>query len=55
MGEMRRITAETRRAVAEWVGMGFAVVVEPDGKITVTPPAAQPPRDAFDMVDMRKR
>ncbi|MCJ8139599.1 hypothetical protein [Falsirhodobacter halotolerans] len=47
--------ADVRRAVKEWAGMGFTVVVEPDGKITVTPPSAQEPKDAFDIVDMRRK
>lgn len=42
-----------RRMVAEWLDKGCAVEIEPDGKIRVTPPA-QPPKDAFDLVDFRR-
>lgn len=42
-----------RRMVAEWTAAGCTVEIEPDGKIRVTPPA-QMPKDAFDLVDMRK-
>lgn len=42
-----------RRMVSEWTAAGCIVEIEPDGKIRVTPPA-QMPKDAFDLVDMRK-
>lgn len=42
-----------RRMVADWIEKGCTVEIEPDGKIRVTPPAQQP-KDAFDLVDMRR-
>lgn len=56
MGEPRPILrpADLRRAVSEWAAQGFAVKVEPDGTITVTPPMHTPPADGFDVVDMRR-
>ena len=45
--------SDIRKAVAEWASQGFAVVVEPDGTIRVTPPVSGA-GDAFDMVDMRR-
>jgi hypothetical protein len=52
---MRRITAEERRAMTEWAAMGFAVVREPDGTLRVEPRSPEVQRDAFDMVDMRRK
>lgn len=56
MGEMKPIMrpSDIRRAVTEWATQGFAVRVDPDGTITITPPAAPPTGDAFDLVDMRR-
>ncbi|GGO26857.1 hypothetical protein GCM10010991_07920 [Gemmobacter aquaticus] len=53
MGQIMR-PSDIRRAVSEWVAQGFAVTVQPDGTITITPPTPKPSGDAFDMVDMRK-
>jgi len=33
--------SELRKAVTEWCAQGFAVKVDRDGSITVTPPAPQ--------------
>lgn len=57
MGDMKPIMrpSDIRRAVSEWAAQGFAVTVEPDGRITVqpaAPPGSKP--DAFDMVDFRR-
>lgn len=46
--------SELRKAVTEWCAQGFAVKVDTDGSITVTPPAPRQSGDAFDMVDMRR-
>ena len=37
MGQIMR-PSDIRRAVSEWVAQGFAVTVQPDGTITITPP-----------------
>ena len=56
MGEPRAVmrASDIRRAVSEWAAQGFAVKVDPDGTITVTPPGPQRPADDFDLVDMRR-
>lgn len=56
MGDQRPILkpADLRRAVSEWAAQGFSVKVEPNGTITVTPPAHTLPADSFDIVDMRR-
>lgn len=48
MGQIMR-PSDIRRAVSEWVAQGFAVTVQPDGTITITPPTPKPSGDAFDM------
>lgn len=56
MGEARPIMrpSDIRRAVSEWAAQGFAVKVDPDGSITVTPAVPQRSADDFDLVDMRR-
>lgn len=56
MGDARPImrAADIRRAVSEWAAQGFAVKVDPDGTITVTPPTPTRLADDFDLVDMRR-
>ena len=41
MGQIMR-PSDIRRAVSEWVAQGFAVTVQPDGTITITPPTQKP-------------
>lgn len=43
-----------RRMVNEWLAQGCAVVIEPDGRISVTPPA-KVTLDDFDLVNMRRK
>lgn len=46
--------ADLRKSVTEWAAQGFSVRIDPDGTVTITPPAAQPPQDPFDLVDMKR-
>lgn len=53
--EMRPVMrpADIRRAVTEWASQGFAVKVDPDGTISVTPPQRHDNSDPFDQLDFR--
>ena len=48
------LTADLRRAVADWLAAGYAVDIRPDGSLRVEPLRARPDADDFDMVDMRR-
>lgn len=43
-----------RRAVNEWTSRGCTVVVEPDGKMTISPPRVTDAGDEFDLADLRR-
>jgi hypothetical protein len=45
--------ADLRRLVREWIILGAAVIIKPDGTIQVMP-APQQPTDPFDLVDMKQ-
>lgn len=44
-----------RRMVSEWLAQGCAVVIEPDGKISVTPPTASKRGPDPDLVDWSRK
>jgi hypothetical protein len=48
------LTADLRRAVADWLAQGYAVDIRPDGSLRVEPARGKPDADDFDMVDMRR-
>lgn len=55
MGEPRPVMrpSELRKAITEWASQGFAVRVEPDGTINVTPPQKHDGSDPFDQLDFK--
>lgn len=46
--------ADLRRAVAEWIALGCAVKITPDGTIDVRPPERQRGEDV-DLIDWSRR
>lgn len=47
--------SELRKAVTEWCAQGFAVKVDRDGSITVTPPVAASTVQPVDLIQWGKR
>lgn len=48
-----RISAETRKLIADMTMKGCRVQVAPDGTLTIDPPAHHGPADPFEAVDPR--
>jgi hypothetical protein len=48
------LTADLRRAVADWLAQGYAVDIRADGSLRIEPARGRPDADDFDMVDMRR-